>query len=664
MERLQVIAQHTLACGASIQPTPCSAAAAPLSFMSEERGLAEALVGVLDPSYSLKKPMIAFMVERKKLYCTEADAYGLPLAEERALMHQRLQEFCRAGFIRVEDAIEDPMKFIAAHEALGIVDGALVYCFSVHMNLFGGSALKLGTEKHRNLFPMVSNMDGVRGCFALTELAHGAASGASIDTEAVFSRDTGKILLRTPNWEAQKGWVSFGANHASHAVVWADLICDDKRRGPHLFVVPLRDFQTMQLKPGVAISDRGMKSCLNGNDNGMFVFDNVELPKDALLDRFTRIDEEGNYSTDIPKPQELFNKFTDALLSGRLVVATCVLMLMKPALLIATRYGSTRTVRQRKGDPLPLWSFASHRRMLVPRIAESYACILTTNLMKKKFAEHAGRHFRSDGSLKTTPEEYTEDTEDLSLAICAMKAHNCLQTLKTIDIARACTGGQGVLAGNRLGEYNNVAVTLSCAEGDTVLLQQKTSRSLLGLLLAGKAPQPGDAAVLAKQFSLDSLPERLAAIEGFLHLRMAQLLQGLGQKVMAARAEGLETMAAWNTRCLPTAQLLHEAYCQHLVFAEFRVACSVPGVTAEVLQKLCLVQGLQTLEQQMGWFLGNVEELDRSFAGKVSEELEAICLGFGEQTALACTDAYAWPDDLLCFPAARGTEWVGAPGHQ
>jgi len=644
-----------------IQQAQCSADTVEFSFASDKgkwQDLARTLMHVLDPALETKMPWFAFLQKNRDLYWATEEEMALSVPATRALMRKRLETFVHAGFIKVEDSIQDPMKFIAAHEVLGLIDSALVYCFSVHMNLFGGSVLKLGTDQHKHLLPQVSKMDGVRGCFCLTELAHGAASGASIDTEAVWDKANSVFHLRTPTWEAQKGWVSFGAYQATHGVVWAELVENGKRKGPHLFVTQLRDFKTEKAMPGVTLSDRGVKSCLNGNDNGKMSFDSVELPKSALLDRFTRIDKDGNYETDIAKPQELFNKFTDALLSGRLVVATCVLVCCRHAVIQAVRYASTRKVHQRKGEPLRLWDFASHRRALYPRLAETYAVGLAINAQKKAFAAHALRHFNHDGSLKTTPAEYSEDTDKLSNDICALNAHNAQRTLQIISVCRDCCGGQGVLALNRLGELNNVAVTLAAAEGDTVLLQQKTSRQLLTDMLKSGPPEEPEAAPLAKGLASEALPERLAAIEGLLRLREVRILQSLGEKVMAGRGEGLDTMKVWNSRCLPAAQDLHNAFCEHLIFKGFReMADSTTGHAGDVLKELCLLNGLWSLELHLGWFLANVEELDREMGNSIPAQVEAACLAVDEQQLLALVDAYAYPDALLNFPAARGEEW-------
>ena len=44
---------------------------------------------------------------------------------------------------------------------------------TVQYNLFGGTVLKLGTQRHHDLLPGIDTLTNV-GCFALTEVSRGA----------------------------------------------------------------------------------------------------------------------------------------------------------------------------------------------------------------------------------------------------------------------------------------------------------------------------------------------------------------------------------------------------------------------------------------------------------------------------------------------------------
>ena len=84
---------------------------------------------------------------------------------------QRLEALCRAGFISVLDFRHNPLRIFAAHEVAAMCgDGSLGTKMTVQFNLFGGSVLKLGTERHHGAFLQRMDMVEDVGCFALTEL--------------------------------------------------------------------------------------------------------------------------------------------------------------------------------------------------------------------------------------------------------------------------------------------------------------------------------------------------------------------------------------------------------------------------------------------------------------------------------------------------------------
>jgi acyl-CoA oxidase len=57
---------------------------------------------------------------------------------------------------------------------------------TVQWNLFGGTVIKLGTERHRNLLPKIDDMSSI-GCFGLTELGYGN-NAIEMETTAHYVR--------------------------------------------------------------------------------------------------------------------------------------------------------------------------------------------------------------------------------------------------------------------------------------------------------------------------------------------------------------------------------------------------------------------------------------------------------------------------------------------
>ena len=74
--------------------------------------------------------------------------YNISLDEERELALKRLKKLCDQGFISVLDFKNNPLWIFAAHEMVAVVDAAMATKMTVQFNLFGGTVLKLGTERH------------------------------------------------------------------------------------------------------------------------------------------------------------------------------------------------------------------------------------------------------------------------------------------------------------------------------------------------------------------------------------------------------------------------------------------------------------------------------------------------------------------------------------
>ena len=127
-------------------------------------------------------------------------------------------------------------------------------------------------------------------------------------------------------------------------------------RGVHAFVVPIRD-ESGAPAAGVRIEDDGLKLGLNGVDNGRLWFDGVRVPREALLNRFADVAEDGTYSSAIENPNRRFFTMLGTLVQGRVCVGGAGINAAKVALAIAVRYGVRRrqfeAVRTRRGAAAP-----------------------------------------------------------------------------------------------------------------------------------------------------------------------------------------------------------------------------------------------------------------------------------------------------------------------
>src|SRR5205085_9320774 len=105
-----------------------------------------------------------------------------------------------------------------------------------------------------------------------------------------------------------------------YTTLFRSLITGGERRGVHVLLVPIRDERGRPCA-GVRIEDCGLKGGLNGVDNGRLWFDQVRVPRDALLDRFGTVARDGAYSSPIANETRRFFTMLGTLVSGRVSVA-------------------------------------------------------------------------------------------------------------------------------------------------------------------------------------------------------------------------------------------------------------------------------------------------------------------------------------------------------
>ena len=114
----------------------------------------------------------------------------------REVAYNRLKKIADSKIVSVYDFKNNPLNIFAAHEMISFVDGSLATKFTVQFNLFGGSMVCLGSERHDEI---IKNIDSLKvvGCFALTELGFGN-NAIEMETTAHYDAATKEFVINNP----------------------------------------------------------------------------------------------------------------------------------------------------------------------------------------------------------------------------------------------------------------------------------------------------------------------------------------------------------------------------------------------------------------------------------------------------------------------------------
>lgn len=544
---------------------------------------------------------------------------------------------------------ENIADYFAIMETLSYHDLSLVIKFGVQFGLWGMSVQSLGTEKHYAKYLKDIGSLKLPGCFAMTETHHGS-NVKGLETTATYNHANQTFIIHTPNKNAQKEYIGNAAVHGQMATVFAKLIIDDHDYGVNAFVVPLRDTNGNTLA-GITIGDCGHKMGLNGVDNGTISFDQVEIPKENMLDRFASVNDKGEFESPIPSDNRRFFTMLGTLVGGRIGIPRSALAAAKSGLTIAIRYSDQR--RQfgpEGGSEVPILNYRMHQRRLLPHLAKTYAVHFALQYLTNRF-------------LKRTESEMQE----IEALAAGMKSYSTWSTRDILQECREAIGGKGYLSENRIDALKNDTEIYTTFEGDNTVLMQLVAKNRLsefrkafgemgslGIInyvyenaktaIAEKNPiatrKTDDEHLLDDQFHL----------QAFVH-REKTILASAARRIKKLIDEGLEAYDAFNVvqhQMIDVAQ----AYLERIVLEQFQEAIKTmeDEKSKAILTKLNQLYALSQIEKNKGWYLedGYMEAVKTKAIRKMVNQL---CWDI-RPDAVSLVNAFDIPESCLAAPIA------------
>lgn len=575
----------------------------------------------------------------------------LPLAEQRERTLAAVQALAEAGlgvtaFPKEHGGRGDLGAGVAVFEELALGDLSVLVKYGVQFGLFGGSIVQLGTAKHHSRFlARVASAD-LLGCYAMTETGHGS-NVRDLRTTATYDPAAREFVVATPDDDARKDYIGNAALHGQIATVFARLLASGTDHGVHAFLVPLRT-PSGEPAAGVSIEDCGPKEGLNGVDNGRIRFDEVRVPQDALLDRFARINEAGEYESSIPSPGRRFFTMLGTLVSGRVSIAAASVAVARKALTVAVRYtASRRQFGPVGGGEVPVLDYLSVQRALLPRLARCYATGFAVRDLIRRLADP------------------NADRRRIEVRAAALKATASRDAVDALQACREACGGQGYLAENQFGRLMADTDVFTTFEGANPVLMQLVAKSLLSRYGRdmGDLSMWGMARYLAELAGtrLTDMnpvatrrtdPEHLTGHDfllAALHYRETRLLRSAARRLKSRIDDGMDSFDAAN-ECQDHLLALASAHADRVLLSTtlHGMEPMAESEGRELLARTASLFGLATLEAHRAWYL-EAGYFEPAKSQAVRAEVNRACRELAPRV-VELVDAFEIPDELVRAP--------------
>jgi acyl-CoA oxidase len=390
---------------------------------------------------------------------------------------------------------------------------------------------------------------------------------------------------------------------------------------------------------------------LNGVDNGLIGFDAVTIPKENMLDRFSSVDQDGNFQSPIASDNKRFFTMLGTLVGGRIGIPRSALAASKSGLTIAIRYGDKR--RQfgpEGGAEIPILNYRMHQRRLLPLLSKTYAC-------------HFAMEYVTDRFLQRKEAEMQE----IEALAAGLKSYVTWHNTATLQECREACGGKGFLSENRIDALKNDSDIYTTFEGDNTVLFQLVAKSRLSaykeqfenmnlFTIIDYVVSRTKTSITEKNPLIVRNTDENHLLDSDFHLSAFQyrensILDAAAKRLKRLIGEGMDPFDAVNV-AQHHLLTLGKAFIERIILEKFieKIAQTSDPELKKVLKKLCDLFALYQMEIHKGWYLeqGYMEGVKTKAIRKMVNQL---CWEV-RKDAVPLVNAFNIPDACLAAPIA------------
>lgn len=408
--------------------------------------------------------------EKYDVFKTSADFYSWSREEKVRDAMRRIYHFFKKQKEIGFEGMNFKKHMIAIEGSIGQVP------IELHYYMFVTWLKYLASDDQQKVWLNDAKMLRIHGWYAQTELGHGS-NIAGLETTATFDKTTDEFVIHTPTITAYKFWPGELGKFATHSIVFARLIVDDKDYGIQSFIVPIRDLETHRLFTGIVAGDMGPKYGFNMKDNGYMAFNHVRIPRSYMLAKYAELDSQGNFATK-GNTKILYT----VMQSIRIFIIRMAYSNLAKGLTIAIRYGISRTQFKDKAGSIeerPIIDYQTHQFKLIPLLSQWYAFTFVYKKLMDEFV---------DLKMKIKQGDLSE-IGNLHTISSGTKAFYTWMVQKGLEEWRQSWGGAGYLLASGLPSLVSDYTVQVTYEGDNTVMAQQWARFLvksLGKLMKGK----------------------------------------------------------------------------------------------------------------------------------------------------------------------------------